>query len=108
MTLSSVRTIISEISTFQNKVAYRAFPVGKAPKLPFVCYLATDTDNFDADNRVWKVIQNVDVELYTEKKSPDVEQKLEAAFDANFIPWDKTETWLEDEQCYEILYEISI
>lgn len=108
MTLSSVRTIISEISTFQNKVAYRAFPVGKAPKLPFVCYLATDTDNFDADNRVYQVIQNVDVELYTEKKDPDVEKRLEAAFDANCIPWDKTETWLDDEQCYEILYEISI
>ena len=108
MTLSSVRTIISEISTFQNKVAYRAFPVGKAPKLPFVCYLATDTDNFDADNRVYQVIQNVDVELYTEKKDPDVEKRLEAAFDENYIPWDKTETWLDDEQCYEILYEISI
>ena len=108
MTLSSVRTIISEISTFQNKVAYRAFPVGKAPKLPFVCYLATDTDNFDADNRVYQVIQNVDVELYTEKKDPDVEKQLEAVFDANYIPWDKTETWLDDEQCYEILYEISI
>ena len=108
MTLSSVRTIISEISTFQNKVAYRAFPVGKAPKLPFVCYLATDTDNFDADNRVYQVIQNVDVELYTEKKDPAVEKQLEAACDANYIPWDKTETWLDDEQCYEILYEISI
>ena len=108
MTLSGVRRIISEISTFQTKVTYRAWPVGKAPELPFVCYLATDTDNFHADNRVYHVIQNVDVELYTAKKEPDTERLLESAFDENYIPWDKTEQWLDDENCYEILYEITI
>ena len=108
MTLKDLRDSISEISTFVNKVTYRAWPVGKAPNLPFVCYLATNTDNFDADNKVYHVIQNVDVELYTAKKSEAYEQSLEQKFAELGLPWEKDETYLDDENCYEIIYSISI
>lgn len=108
MTLSELKNTLSSISGFSTKVAYRAFPVGKAPKLPFICYLATDTDNFDADNRVYHVVQNVDVELYTAKKSEATEALVEKKFAEVGIVWDKMEQYLEDQNCYEILYEISI
>lgn len=107
-TLKDLRDAISSVSTFATKVTYRAWPVGKAPNLPFICYLATDTDNFDADNKTYKVIQNVDVELYTAKKSENTEKALEKVFDDNGIPWDKAEEWLDSENCYEIIYNISI
>lgn len=108
MTLSKLRTVISEISTFQNKVAYRAFPVGEAPALPFVCYLATNTNNFDADNKVYAVIQNVDVELYTATKSETTEAALETALNDNGLVWEKSEVYLEDENCYEIIYTLTL
>lgn len=108
MTLADLKDCISSVSTFQNKVTYRTWPVNKAPKLPFVCYLATNTENFDADNTVYHVIQNVDVELYTAKKDVQTEEALEAVFADNFIVWEKDETYLDDESCYEIIYSITL
>ena len=108
MTLKDLRETISSISTFATKVTYRAWPVGKAPKLPFVCIQATSTNNFEADNHVYEVIQNVDVELYTAKKDEDTEAALENIFNASYIPWDKYEEYIESENCYEIVYTISI
>lgn len=108
MTLAELKSTISSISTFANKVTYRAWPVGKAPDLPFICYLATDTDNFAADNKVYHVIQNVDVELYTALKDEAAEGLLEEKFAEAGLVWEKTEDYLDDEDCYEVLYEITL
>ena len=108
MSLKELNDALKSIDGFSNKVAYRAFPVGKAPKLPFICYLATSTDNFDADNSVYHVLQGVDVELYTAKKSEDTEALIEAKFKELNIVWDKTEEWLDSENCYEIVYSITL
>lgn len=108
MTLTDLKNTLSSISTFQTKVTYRAWPVGKAPKLPFICYLATDTQNFDADNRVYHVLQEVAVELYTAKKDPVSESLVEDKFAEAGIVWDKDETYLDDEDCYEIIYSITL
>ena len=89
MTLTDLGTILQTISGFDKKVAYRAFPVGKAPKLPFICYLCTNTNNFDADNYVYQVIQEVDVELYTAKKDEISESKIEKVLNENGLVWNK-------------------
>lgn len=108
MTLKGLNTILQSISGFNKKVAYRAFPVGKAPKLPFICYLATQTNNFDADNQVFQVVQDVDVELYTAKKDEATEQLVESAFNENNISWEKYEEYLDSENCYMITYSITL
>jgi hypothetical protein len=108
MTLKQLNDALKTIDGFSNKVTYRAWPVGKAPKLPFICYLATSTDNFDADNSVYHVLQGVDVELYTEKKSVAIEELVEAKFAELNIVWDKYEEWLDSENCYEIIYSITL
>ena len=108
MTLKELNTALKSITGFSNKVAYRAWPVGKAPKLPFICYLATMTDNFEADNSVYHVVQEVDVELYTAKKSEETEALIEAKFAELNIVWNKYEEWLDSENCYEIVYTITL
>ncbi len=108
MTLKELNDALKSITGFSSKVAYRAFPVGKAPKLPFICYQATMTDNFDADNTVYHVLQGVDVELYTAKKSPETEELIEAKFAELNIVWDKYEEWIDSQECYEIIYSITL
>ena len=44
------------------------------------------------------------MELYTDEKSPDIEQKLEDVLDAHEICYEKSETWIESEKLYEVLY----
>lgn len=108
MTLSGLRTVVSQISGFSTKVAYRAFPVGKAPALPFICISETGTDNFGADNIVYQVIQNVDIELYTKRKDVQTERKVEAQLHESGLFWEKTETYIESENCYEIVYSVTL
>ena len=91
MTLTDLSTALRSITGFNKKVAYRAFPVGKAPKLPFICYLCTNTDNFFADAQVFQVIQEVDIELYTAKKDETSEHLVEAMLDENHLGWEKGE-----------------
>lgn len=108
MTLKDLNTALQSISGFDKKVAYRAFPVGKAPKLPFICYLCTNTNNFDADDYVFQVIQGVDVELYTTKKDEESERAVEAKLNENGLGWEKYEEYLDSENCYMITYSTEL
>ena len=108
MTLNELSVLLRSVTGFSKKVAYRAFPVGKAPKLPFICYLCTNTNNFTADNYVYQVIQEVDIELYTEKKDEASEQAVEEKLNENGLVWEKYEDYLDSENCYMITYTVQL
>lgn len=110
MTLKELKESLESIddNAFVGKVAYRAFPVGKAPKLPYICYLSTSTNNFFADNKTYEVIQEVNIELYTAKKSEVTEQMLESKLDELGLGWNKYEQWISSENFYEIIYTINL
>ena len=108
MSLNELNTALKSISGFDKKVAYRAFPVGKAPKLPFICYQATQTNNFDADNSVYQVIQGVDIELYTAKKDEATEALVEEKLAECNLVWQKYEEYLDSENCYMITYSTDL
>lgn len=108
MTLNDLSSALRTIPGYANKVAYRAFPVGKAPKLPFICYLCTNTDNFSADDYTYQVIQGVDIELYTAKKDIYAEFALESKLAELELAWEKYEEYLESENCYMITYSTEL
>lgn len=87
-------------------VAYLAFPEGEAPPLPFLCYLCTDDNPLFADGITYFTSTNVTVELYTQFKSPSVEQLVEAALQD--YHWKKDETYIDSERCYMITYDIEV
>lgn len=89
-------------------VAYRAFPKGNAPALPFLCYRFPYTNNFAADGVAYATINHGNVELYTQGKEPATEGEVEEALTGAGIYWEKSETYLEDEKCFQILYEIEV
>ena len=108
MTLAELKTALSGISGFNKKVAYRAFPTGSAPELPFICYLDTSTDNLFADNEVYAVIYGVDVELYTRYKDQKSESLIEACLNDLGIAWQKYDEYIDSESMYEVVYSFSI
>lgn len=87
-------------------VTYYAWPENQAPQLPFICYLTPGSNNFAADGLVYYPITQVNVELYTKIKSPETEAKVEEALASIF--WDKSETYIDSEKCYQIVYEIEV
>ena len=47
---------------------------------------------------------NVHVEIYTDKKDPGLEQRVEDVLDAHEVFYNKSETWIGSERLYEVLY----
>ena len=88
--------------------AYDHFAEGEAPDPPFVCYLLPGSDNFSADGKVYYRISEAQVELYTDQKDLAAERKLEDALDACGIFYEKSETWIDSEKLYEVLYVFEI
>ena len=84
--------------------AYHHFAEGESPKPPFICYLLPGSNNFSADGKVYYKINEVHIELYTDLKDLAVEQQLEDVLDEHGIFYNKSETWIESEKLYEVLY----
>lgn len=92
-------------------VAYSHFIAGEnspVPDPPFICYLVTNSENFNADNKVYLSIQAVQIELYTDKKDLDAEAKVEAALVDAEIPFQSTEIYIDSEQLFEKIYEVRL
>ena len=101
MTQRELLTMLEETSF---PVAYDHFAEGESPLPPFICFLCPSSDNFAADGKVYFKVSEVNVELYTDEKNPETEEKLEAVLDRHGIFYDKSEVWIESERLYEVLY----
>lgn len=88
--------------------AYHHFAEGEAPGTPFICYTLPNSDNFSADGTVYKKITAVSVELYTDKKDLCAEAKVEEALKNNGFFYNKSETWIQSELLYEIIYNFEM
>ena len=100
---------ITEImEALQLPFAYDHFAEGEGPDPPFICFLLPGSDNFAADGRVYFKATMVHIELYTNLKDPELEQRVEAVLDERGIFYDKTEVWIESEQLYEVLYSFEM
>jgi hypothetical protein len=88
--------------------AYDHFAEGESPDPPFLCYLLPGSDNFAADGKVYFKICNVRIELYTDRKDPEAEEKVEMVLNDAGIFYNKTEVWIESEKLYEVLYSFEM
>ena len=105
MTLTELKKILDAAG---YPVAYSHFTATSTkpiPVPPYITYLVAYSANFMADGKVYKKIDNVQIELYTTKKDLVAEGKLETVLDDNEIPYETTETWIESEQLFQKIYE---
>ena len=96
--------LLQILNETQIPFAYHHFAEGEAPEPAFICYLLPGSNNFSADGKVYYKINEVHIELYTDLKDLAVEQQLEDVLDEHGIFYNKSETWIESEKLYEVLY----
>lgn len=96
--------LLQILSETQIPFAYHHFAERESPEPPFICYLLSGSNNFSADGKVYYKINEVHIELYTDLKDLAVEQQLEDVLDEHGIFYNKSETWIESEKLYEVLY----
>ncbi len=52
--------------------------------------------------------KRLNIELYTDEKSPETEKAVEEVLTFHDIFYSKSEIWIESEMLYEILYEMEV
>lgn len=97
-------SLLTDLQSTGIPVAYRSFREPQAT--PFIVYYQTDSNNFSADNKVYQHIMGYTIELYTDQKSPDHEALVEQAL--NDYVWEKSETYVDSEKCFEIIYDVEV
>ena len=100
--------LLSVLDSIGIPYAYDHFAEGESPEPPFLCYLLPGSDNFSADGKVYHKISEVRLELYTDYKDLASEQKVEDTLDAAGLFYNKTETWIDSEKLYEVLYSFDM
>lgn len=96
--------LLQILNETQIPFAYHHFAEGESPEPPFICYLLPGSNNFSADGKAYYKINEVHIELYTDLKDLAVEEQLKAVLDEHGIFYNKSETWIESEKLYEVLY----
>ena len=88
--------------------AYYQWPVGSAPNPPYVLYYFPGSDDVYADNKNYAGLRPVNIELYTDHKDFAAEAALEAALANAGMAYQKSETYLDDESMFLVLYETEV
>lgn len=85
-------------------LAYRAFRSKQEP--PFLCYQYVYDSILYADDEPYWSVGHYQVELYTARKDPELETTVERALSG--LAWEKEEEYLDDQQVYEVRYDIEV
>lgn len=88
--------------------AYDHFAEGQSPEPPFVVFLYPESRNFAADGIAYYKKKKLHIELYTDYKSVELEERIETVLERHGIFYGKSEVWIESERLYEVLYEMEV
>lgn len=105
MTYQEVAQMIESIGL---PYTYYSFPINQAPNLPYIVFYFPNSDDFSADNLNYVPITDLNIELYSRDKNFALEKQVEDVLKNNNIYFSKSETFINTENMYEVLYETQI
>ena len=105
MTYEEINEMMQEIGL---PFAYHHFAEGESPNPPFLLFLSPREHTFGADNLMYHSFKKLDIELYTDEKSPETEERVEEILRQHHIFYNKSEVWIESERLYEVFYETEV
>lgn len=103
--------LFAQLKTTGCEVAYHHYIVDSthsAPTPPYIVYLRVYDSNISSDFAVHGKYKNYQVELYTSKKDLTAEQKVEAVIGAIDPDYETSETYIEEEGLYQVIYQIKV
>lgn len=105
MTYEQIASMIEETGL---PFAYHHFAEGESPTPPFLIFLSPGEKTFSADNKMYFSFKKLNVELYTDRKNPELEIEIEQVLTRHNIYYVKSEIWIASEKMYEVLYEMEV
>ncbi len=101
--------LFTQLKTTGYPVAYHHFKVDEKnplPVPPYIVYLRSFDNNISSDKKVHGKYKNYQIELYTGKKDLTAEQTLEAVLENIDADYETSETFIESEDLYQVIYQI--
>lgn len=109
MTYQEISDAVGEIAGAAGcPHTYYQWAKGSAPEPPYVLFYYPERRDLFADDENYISIVKLNLELYTDAKDPERELRLEAALAGAGFSFLKSETYLESESMYEVLYETEV
>lgn len=105
MTFPEVAALLASIGL---PTAYDHFEVGNAADPPFICFYFEGSDDLAADNTNFQRIRPLTVELYTDNKDFALEERVEAALNGAGLVYSRSETYIDSERMYEVVFTTDI
>jgi len=104
----TIENLVEMLQELKIPFAYDHFAEGESPEPPFICYLLPGSNNFAADGKVYFKKDEVRIEMYTDFKDLDLESRVERVLDEHEIFYNKSETWIQSEKLYEVMYSFEM
>lgn len=101
MTFTQVARMIESIGI---PFVYDSFPDNVAPSAPYIVFNYPNNNDFGADNTNYVSIDTLNIELYTPNKDFALEQEVEAVLNQNGFFYEKTESYIRQENLFQISY----
>lgn len=105
MTYQEVAALLASIGL---PTAYDHFEVGNAADPPFICFYFEGSDDLAADNSNYQRIRPLTLELYTDNKDFSLEETVEAALNSAGLVFSRSETYIDSERMYEVVFTTDI
>ncbi|ARW38102.1 MULTISPECIES: hypothetical protein [Bacillus] len=105
----SLSELHKRLKTTGIPVSYSHFKVSdgkQAPPPPYILYFETETFGFYADNKAFKKIRAVEIELYTVSKDLEKEELIEKLLEDANLSYQPSETFIEAQQVFRRTYEV--
>lgn len=88
--------------------AYYQFTEDTAKAPPFMVFYYPDSPDFYADNTNYVKRVTLVIELYTDYKDFDLEEKIEKMLNDNELPYNHYESYIDTEKLYMQTYESEV
>jgi hypothetical protein len=101
----------TQLKTTKFSVAYNHFIVddnNPPPPTPYIVFLRTFDNNISSDFKVHGKFKNYQIELYTNIKDLESENKVEQVINLIDTDYETFETYIESDNLYQVVYQIKI
>ncbi|MEY9980072.1 hypothetical protein [Lysinibacillus sp. RC79] len=97
-------------STLEKGTGYPVANIACAQResVPFIVIMTEGSVNLIADNKVYKKFEDVEVELYTDKRDLEAEGSVEKILDNLSIPYQSNAYFIAEEDLLKTTYSITI
>lgn len=83
---------------------YNSFPNNIAPNPPYIVFNYPQNNDFGADDETYVRVDILNLELYTATKDFQLEETIETILSQNGLFFDKNETYIRNEDLFQISY----